>query len=177
MKFSQVTPNSSPALADYLMGVTSGNVDFRVTIQNLVTLILKTSLLSNPYKFRGKRTAAINATSTPAVMQCDAKDFDTSSNLDIVTNKGRFTAPIAGFYHFNTSFNEGGGTKILYLYKNGALYQRGTQAGAGGSQAEYFAQSAAGDYWEFYFSDTSTTAVDVTAGIQPVFEGFLVSAT
>jgi hypothetical protein len=45
-KFSGITPNSSPALADYFVGVTAGNVDDRVTLQNLMTLLQNNILLT-----------------------------------------------------------------------------------------------------------------------------------
>ena len=39
MKFSQVSINAAPATADYVMGVTAGNVDMRIAIGQLATLI------------------------------------------------------------------------------------------------------------------------------------------
>lgn len=38
-KFSGITPNSAPLVSDYVIGVTAGNVDDRITIANLILLI------------------------------------------------------------------------------------------------------------------------------------------
>lgn len=128
---------------------------------------------SNPYKFRARRTSAVSTTGSAAKMVCDTEDFDTNNNFA----SGTYTAPVAGFYLFNMYFNVAGSTNIVTLYKNGSAYQRGTQAGSGGTNSTFFVQSAANDTWDFYFTGTSVAAVDVTAGVQPFFEGFLVTQT
>lgn len=46
-KWSGVPQNNSPALADFLMGVTAGNIDDRKTIQAVLTLINSTSIVNN----------------------------------------------------------------------------------------------------------------------------------
>lgn len=133
---------------------------------------------SNPYKFRARRTAALNSSAGNAILlPYDAEDFDTNNNLDITTNKGRYTAPVAGFYWFNAYVNMAATSNVLSLYKNGSVYQRGAQTGSGGTVSSWFVQSGANDYWEIYFFGANTVAVDVTATLQPFFEGFLISRT
>lgn len=186
MKFSQVTPNTTPALADYLMGVTAGNVDFRTTIQNLVTLILKTTLLNNLYKFRVSIAAATNTANTSfGKILFDTKQFDTSSNVDVVTNKGRFTAPVSGFYTFSGAIHisGSGGTQLLVaLYKNGVAYGGGSYFGAtlvGGNVASVVAddiQLSAGDYVEMWVYCNGAAPI-ITGTVYTHFEGRLTSIT
>lgn len=154
-KFSGIAPNASPALTDYLIGVTSGNVDDRVTIQNLVNLILKSNLLSGPYKFSVYRNAAFTSSTSPTVIPFDTKIFDTGTNIDVVTNKGRFTAPVAGFYIFMAGAgNDVATNTIMYVdfNKNGALVQHGNVMTPTVANTRcvnmHIMQLAAGDYIE-----------------------------
>lgn len=45
-KFSQIATNASPAIGDYMIGVTSGNVDMKITLAQLAALI-STNLTDN----------------------------------------------------------------------------------------------------------------------------------
>jgi hypothetical protein len=141
---------------------------------------LPASVFTNPYKFSVYRNAAYTPAGS-AVLLFDTKEFDTGSNVDIVTNKGRFTAPIAGFYYFSAGVTPTGGSirSLVMLYKNGAEFKRlgdgtssnGTTAGGG-----VLVQSAANDFWEIYVN-TGSTALSVGAASLNWFTGFLVSAT
>lgn len=161
-KFSGITPNTSPALIDYLLGVTSGNVDMRVTIQNLVNLILKTSLLSNPYKFSTYASATTAIAATTQKIAFNTENYDTGNNFDNVTNF-RFVAPVAGFYSFNAEAQIGsagmGGTESgsIAIYKNGSmLIQSVYDVGSGAAskivrpQIVKDLQLAANDYIEIF---------------------------
>lgn len=177
MKFSQVNTNTSPALVDYLMGVTAGNVDYRVTLQNLVNVILKTSLLNNPYKFGVYRVAGTSTSIGLQRANFDTERFDTGGNYDNSTNY-RFTAPVSGFYQFNFSVGIATVTPsrlFALYYKNGAEIARGTDIAANcqGAGISAMLQLSAGDYIEawFYINATGGTYQGNTS----YFDGHLVS--
>ena len=143
---------------------------------------------ANPYKFSVYRSAALTITTTGIVL-FDTKVFDTGSNVDVVTNKGRFTAPVAGFYYFNTAIGIGISSNnstafATNLFKNGALVLAGNShvnmypgvysitIGASG-----MLQLTAGDYVE-----VSIVCSGAGTGIAPglsnnYFQGFLISTT
>jgi len=143
--------------------------------------------LKNPYKFYVYRNAAYTPTGTNPI-QFDTKAFDTSSNVDVVTNKGRFTAPIAGFYFFSSfisiSATLSGATGFgISLMKNGSQILGGqlgveTYTGNGnyGRTVSGLLQLSAGDYVEVFDPYAAGKALSVGA-INCYFQGFLVSAT
>lgn len=154
-----------------------------ITTAKLATGIQPATVASNPYKFSVYRTASYTAVSaTPTAMPYDTKTFDTGSNVDVVTNKGRFTAPIAGFYQFNARYSTPGTSNIdiIYLYKNGSEALRGNEhfytANPMGVIVSGLLQLAANDYIEVYYNINGTPAVDVGQSLN-YFQGFLVSAT
>lgn len=162
--------------------------DSAITTAKLITGIQVAQKSSNPYKFSAYLTTAQNVGTAFTKVAFDTKIFDTGSNLDIVTNKGRFTAPVAGFYHFNattTVTTAGAGTfTIMALYKNGSiycyLYQFGGTAGQNfGGSGSTLISLAANDYVEVYVaSGAAAKALDVgTPSLTNTFSGFLVSAT
>jgi hypothetical protein len=138
----------------------------------------------NPYKFRVYRTAAFSLTAaTETVIPFDTKSFDSSNNVDIVTNKGRFTALVAGFYHFdaNVSLNPAS-TALVYmgLKVNGVFAQRGNDIRVAtvnkGVLTSAFLQLAAGDYVEVFCYSDVVSGLDVAgATSNTTFSGFLVS--
>lgn len=143
---------------------------------------------TNPYKFgvylNGSLAIGAGATS---VVTFDTKEFDTSSNVDITTNKGRFTAPAAGFYQFNwavTCTEAGGSFYNSQLRKNGTLVKTGTGfiqgagTGSGSHVGSAIISLAANDYVEVYFlnsSGGSKALINDSGGTW--FQGFLVSLT
>lgn len=179
---NQLTEDTSPTGDDFIPSwdTTSGAAK-KVQLQNLKTY---TSAANNPYKFRVYRNAAAN-TSAGAfiVVNFDTKVFDTGSNVDVVTNKGRFTAPIAGFYHFNSAchMSSSSSEAVLSLYKNGAEISRGTRDKANaailGVSVGDTLQLAANDYVEVFAYNSSTLALDIGAITNNWFSGFLMSAT
>lgn len=146
---------------------------------------LRNDQFYNPYKFRvhlntGQTISSNAFTKVPF----DTVDFDTSSNFDAVTNH-RFTAPINGFYQFNSTVenNSGSGARALAsIYKNGVEYSRGNDlatsaqalASAGISD---LVPMVAGDYVEIYFLTSGTNIAGTSNDSAPVtyFSGFLVS--
>lgn len=149
-----------------------------------------TAALTNPYKFYAYRNAAQNTSAGAfAVIGCDTRVFDTGSNLDITTNKGRFTAPIAGFYYFSAQFETaayaGTGYLGISLLKNGAQTLNGNyidmtawaNAIDSGVTVSGMLQLAANDYVEAAVFASATVALTVGSSKYNYFQGFLVSAT
>jgi C1q domain-containing protein len=147
------------------------------------SVITLSKLAPIPYKFSVYRTAALNtANNAYAVVAFDTKVYDTGTNVDVVTNKGRFTAPVAGYYQFSGSVNivAGGSlTVIATLYKNGVEVKRGNQItfSTGSFQALVNPPPillAAADYVEMavYSSVTSGFTVGATTCY---FGGYIVS--
>jgi len=163
-----------------------------VTNASILTGNLYASKFYNPYKFSvylGTNQTAI-ADSVLTKVLFDSKKFDTSSNF--ASNK--FTAPIAGFYHFDAyaTVQTTGSTGVAYecwvaIYVQGALYRKsdiyptvaGTSVILNGSVSDTI-QLSANDTVEIYVWQ------DVTAGNTSfiiggtggsIFSGFLVSAT
>ena len=155
-----------------------------VTNASILTGNLYASKFYNPYKFSVYRAAALLSNSSLTVIAFDTKVYDTSNNIDVVTNKGRFTAPVNGFYWFG---GVAGNTIIvgsqmgIVLYKNGSILKNGTilpSAIASGSFANIgtTVQLVAGDYVELAFIGSGGGSMGVGQN-NSYFEGFLVSTT
>lgn len=84
--------------------------------------------INNPCKFFVYRNAPY--TDNGNVMPFDTKLFDTDNNVDVITNKGRFTAPVDGYYCFSSvvTFNFGsvGDYINIILRKNGGNFVSGS---------------------------------------------------
>ena len=155
-----------------------------ITNASILTGNLYASKFYNPYKFSVYRAAALTSSSSFTVIAFDTKVYDTGTNIDVVTNKGRFTVPVNGFYWFG---GVAGNTIIvasqmgIVLYKNGSILKNGTilpSAIASGSFASIgtTVQLVAGDYVELAFIGSGGGAMGVGQN-NCYFEGFLVSAT
>lgn len=151
---------------------------------HIAAAALVASKFNNPYKFSAYRNAAYTLVNTGFVkVPFETKDFDTNSNFDIVTNVGRYTAAVAGFYYF--SFNVGstvgnGSTdSVSAIYKNGTIYSWGQESSAsGGMVGGKFLSLAISDYVEVYGALTTNNAINVGGSPRKTyFDGFLVSAT
>ena len=159
-----------------------------ITNASILTGNLYASKFYNPYKFSIYRAAAYTtAVTTSTRMPFDTKLFDTSSNTDVVTNQGRFTAPVAGYYQFNAQILlTAGSTSRFFLAfnKNGNEYLRSTDAGSAtttiyGVNLSALIQLAANDYIEvnYYTAIAAAVTVSTTTVQQTSFSGYLVSAT
>ncbi len=156
-----------------------------ITNTQIASAGLYTTKVYNPYKFSVYRSAAYNTVNAAGtVFPFDTKLFDTGTNVDVVTNKGRFTAPIAGFYFFSggvyLSSSTAASSYTVYIYKNGAIVKCGelhapdTVAGLL-FLGNAFLQLAANDYVELaYYAHGEAANTGATGSF---FEGFLVSAT
>lgn len=186
-KLSSFPPNASPALTDELVSIQAPNstpVDVLITIQTLVNLINKTTLLSNPYKFSAyaSSTTSIPGSFTSTKVGFQTAFFDTGSNYN--TSTSRFVAPVAGFYYFNANVAytlSGAQEADFSFYKNGSVIRSlNTMVTAGGGTYAHcgtmMIQLAANDYIEVY--GTAGSACTVASGqANSVFEGYLFSAT
>jgi hypothetical protein len=170
----------------YGISVTTGTIGSAAIANNAIlnaaiaTGNLYASKFYNPYKFSVYRNAAFNVTNALAKVQFDTKNYDTSSNFDAVTNF-RFTAPIAGFYHFNWVVGipvAGTTDNVAAIYKNGTAWAWGSENTAGGSGGSLEIQAAANDYFEIFVIGNGTAAANVGNAPQKTwFSGFLESAT
>ena len=135
----------------------------------------------SPYKFRVYRNSAwTDGNAAFVVVNFDTRDFDTSSNVDITTNKGRFTAPIAGFYMFSASVATpvtSGSTTLLELFKNSTteylLDQRNAGANNTSQSGSALLQLAVNDFIEVRHFGTG--GAGLTGSTNTYFSGYLVS--
>ena len=138
--------------------------------------------------FRAEKRAS-NQTivdSTNTVITFEHEAFDIGSNYN--TSNSRFTAPIAGIYHFNCLVRAvaNSGTMELcsiYLYKNGSLYSDMFQFHVAGNQmqnshigASITVQLAATDYVNIraQISGDSPYIGSHSSGQRTWFSGFLI---
>lgn len=136
------------------------------------------------HKFSIYRNSALVASvSAWTLLTYDTTTFDTGSNVSLGT--GRFTAPVAGFYFFNTYVNiASNSTTVLGVsfYKNGAQIAQPynlnfTSANATTSMpGGTLLQLAANDYVQVYYYSNGAGAL-TTGAIFNSFQGFLVSQT
>lgn len=178
---NQLTEDTSPTGGDFVPvwdGATSATK--KATITNIPANAAK---FSNPYKFSVYRNAATNTGNAAfALIPFDTKVFDTGTNIDVVTNKGRFTAPVAGFYYFTargaTTQGSGNNEFGLAFYKNGSalLYGQDGKQDLAGGVISCLLQLSANDYIEV-FAYGGVTLVVAVGATSCWFQGFLVSAT
>jgi len=139
------------------------------------------------YKFSVYRAAAFSlSTGAATVIPYDTKLYDTGSNVDVATNKGRFTAPVAGFYHFNAQLaispTVNSSVAFIDIRKNGSEINRGSRTVINGTDSLYLMisielQLAATDFVEIGgFASATTQALEVSTALN-WFTGFLVSQT
>lgn len=148
---------------------------------------INSTILNNPYKFSVYRNAALSVNSGITTVAFDTKTFDTGSNVDITTNKGRFTAPIAGYYLFSAAVSTspyGNSSNYIALFKNGSEILRGSEILTGTSGGVWslpvsgLISLAASDYIDVRFSENGGGGQTVNVGAYiTYFHGFLVSPT
>jgi hypothetical protein len=184
---SNTIGHSVPNVADDIVALLSASQSLSHKTITDPTNTISAVTFSNPYKFSAYRNASLSLTNTAwNLVAMDTKLFDTSTNVDVVTNKGRFTAPVAGFYQFNLSAGiaslADGNLMSVALYKNGVQFIVGDQGqdrnsvSAVGSVAALL-QLAANDYIEPYIYNGGTGLSLYNGATVNMFSGFLVSAT
>ena len=120
-------------------------------------------------------------------VQCNTKEFDTSSAYDNVTNY-RFTPLVAGYYQVSCEILATTTTTLtrtwVQIWKNGALFKAGNDmptAVAGFSRATGSALiylNGSTDYLEFYvrISGTGTLSIGSNGAVDNYFQASLVRA-
>ena len=175
-KLSQLPQDSSPLSTDFLVGINSTPQDSKYAITDL-------SNLYNPIKFSVYRNAAYTLATGANVIPFDTKLFDTGSNIDVTTNKGRFTAPVAGFYQFEGAVILGtnsGDHFYAGVQKNGTEAQRFDEVTTSATinytfGISAFLELAASDYVEFYINTSTGRSLVVGNSAYCWFVGYLVS--
>lgn len=133
--------------------------------------------------FKVYRSAALNSSNTGAVVAFDTKVFDLGTNIDVVTNKGRFTAPYTGVYNFSGGAGNTVATSTsmyVQLKVNGTNVSTGSLS-ISGSPPNYSHISTtvklnASDYVELFFVGGSGSVMGV--GLELCwFSGHLVFRT
>lgn len=156
---NQLTEDTSPANNDYVpTWDTSAGAAKKVTLLNA-------RLASNPYKFFGYLNATANLTSSSQRVPFDAEAYDSNSNFDTTSTKGRYTAPVAGFYHFAAAdyinILADQAQMAINIYKNGVNTASGINGASGANdcvaRVDADIQLAASDYIEIYVSNSQGT--------------------
>ena len=148
---------------------------------NITTGNLYTTKIYNPYKFRawGNTLQSVDSTLS-TVMIFNNIDYDTGSNFN--TSTYTFTAPVAGWYHFD--YRIGHWTNTTYqtevvLFVNGANATRGNLAtGTLSNQGSDTLKLNANDQVKAigYSSTTQNNNAGSEKSVQ-YFSGFLMSTT
>lgn len=157
--------------------------DSAVTTAKINDGAVTVAKVTMPYKFYVYRSAASNSSNSLTVVPFDTKVFDIGTNVDVVTNKGRFTAPVTGHYWFSAGVGNtvAAGFVSVQLMKNGSSVTQlqtfvvGSQSGSGSvhSGSTLIALTAA-DYVEIGFIGGSGSVIQVGQGAC-WFTGHLVS--
>lgn len=177
-KVSSYTYDTSPTTTDYFLGNSaSGPSTFKFRVSD----VINADVFTSPCKFSVYRAAAQTPGSN-GVIQYDTKSFDTGNNLDIVTNKGRFTAPISGYYVFSVDSHQTVSTAPqdpqVMLWKNGSIeigyshfvnMYNGTSGGSANAFA--FVHLNASDYVEAVIG--LSIPLDISSPARNCFSGFL----
>lgn len=167
---------------DYNGNITNANIASNAAIAASKISFSSTSI---PYKFSVYRTSAWAQTGGLVETPFDTANFDTGSNVDLVTNKGRFTAPVAGFYLFTAVVTvQMTTTDHFYamLYKNGSEVKRGQDVNSGsttvGGIVTDILSLATNDFVEIYtFNGSGVSKTGSTGSNLTHFSGVLLSAT
>ena len=130
--------------------------------------------------FRGYSDSAVSFTASSIVIfTCNQETFDTNGAFDTATNKGRFTAPLSGYYRVSAAlyFSSGFGATYgaMLLYKNGGVIAQldnvrlGDWSTMRGTDVVYL---AAGDYIDLRVQNAHTSAaVSVASSMYSYFAG------
>jgi len=165
-----------PSATDTLVGRASTDTLTNKTITS-TTNSVSYATFTNPYKFSAYRNSAANIGAGFTKIVFDTELYDTGSNFA----SGTFTAPVAGFYHFEwlMAATVAAGNGVSALYKNGTIFVWGNEYPAGGgSSGGYDIQAAANDTFDIYGATSGTTILNVGGSpIKTYFTGHLISTT
>lgn len=175
-----IAPETLAIATNYSLEIPfNSTLEIRAWVDNATPINARN--ISNPHKFRVSQNAAANSGNGAfAVVPFDTEQFDTSNNI----NAGVFTAPVAGFYHFDWGISittSGAEIVISALYINGAEYTRGVQNALTTSTIKSvgsdLVQMAAGNTADVRAFCSATRGLNVGNTNANTFAGFLVSST
>lgn len=142
--------------------------------------------IHKPYKFSVYRNAAWNKANGDTKILFDAELYDSNNNFDSTTNN-RYTAPVAGFYHFDArtewAVNADAQEFNLQIRKNGVYLKGGSKSQTStntGTVAPIISadiQLAASDYVEIFGGWGSGLVSGTTGHENTYFSGHLISKT
>lgn len=166
--------------------ITAKYADSSVTTAKLATGAVTPAKQTNPYMFSVYRAAAWTVIHGGSKVPFDTVEYDLNSNFDITTNN-RYTAPVAGYYKFDSSVSwqqTTGDFTYIVLYKNGTAIKYGTFFVAPGNNTVGHVISpppihlAVNDYVEIYAFQTNGS-INMVGGVGATicyFGGHLVRA-
>lgn len=157
----------------------------KITSAGITSFDTSLTTVSNPYKFSAYRTTAHTSSTSLTKISFDTELYDTNNNFDIVTNVGRYTAPVAGFYHFTAAAGNTAATtvqNVISLKKNATTILKTAQVMIGATNTGSIicisgdVQLAANDFVEVMFLGGSGSAMAATQD-GCFFDGYLISQT
>lgn len=163
-KYGKILAVTATTLTIWMPGYTLNNETITSPVYSTVNVpvgLPATISEGQPYRFEAYYTGS-QALSTTIKVPMNTEVEDGAGVFDSVTNY-RFTAPVAGTYHFDGQAfmgSAGMGTNesaLIILYKNGAEYSRSFQMMGSGNTVQIVRPNlsrnvrlAAGDYIELY---------------------------
>lgn len=155
--------------------------DNSVTTPKLADASVTSAKFVNSYRFRVHNAVGVSLGTSYTIMTFDTLDYG-GSYIDTTTNKGRFTAPVSGYYHFSATVGCGQvGRMTIALWKNGVIYSYGNDmfvaSGTGATARAVFTDELflnANDYVDIRAAADATRTTDTT---MCNFSGFMVSKT
>jgi hypothetical protein len=115
-------------------------------------------------------TLQSTTSATTTKIQFQTEEFDTASCFDSTTNY-RFTPNVAGYYQVSGAVVYAGSTAaiVVYIYKNGSSYKRGTNppTSGGSAMSALVYLNGSTDYVEFYAISYATQ--NTTVGIDNTY--------
>ena len=143
----KITADTSDGLK--FVSDTSGIVE----IQNNGTTIITSSQPSFMATLSADQTGVSSSTYTKVAFATE--EWDTDSKYDV--SNYRFTPTVAGYYQFNIGVRcNSSTTNLIALYKNGAIFRRGTGTGQQQTQLSIMAVADTDDFFEAFVFTTGT---------------------
>lgn len=163
-------------------GAIAGTTDTQTLTNKTITATSNSvsyATFTNPYSFSAYSTTSQNSGNGAfGKTNFEIEEYDTGSNFASST----FTAPVAGFYHFNSSVasNAAATIWIISLFKNNSEFRRGTDLRVGSVNAGGIVSAdiklAASDTVDVRVFGNASIAINVTQATC-YFQGRLISTT
>lgn len=141
----------------------------------IASLTHSTTTVTNPYKFRAYRNAALTLTSGAATkLVCDVESYDSNSNFAT----GTYTVPVSGFYHFSGRISATTTRMFISIYVGGVETARGMDVAYSssimGPVISVDLQLSATNTVDLYYFSAGAVSLDV-GSTQSYFAGHLIS--